>query len=275
MKLTFRKFCVIFLKDKQNFMNNYIFSLFFSLVLFATPGEFSLTPALELAPELAPALPIAYYSFNDCDAFDESENSSHGKLFGNIDCHCGVEGEGLLFDGKDDYIEFQGEVNNYFNTSDFTISFYFRPFGKTVFKQSMLSKRTECTEDFMLDILLDQNTMEVVTEFHQSEHKDYPGISPTIEKGQWYHFALVRNSFRAYTYINGELMLEGRRCSGVDISNETPLSFGNSPCLGSGARRFKGVLDELRIFDKALDHDAIYKLYQMYPVELAELDCVS
>ena len=27
---------------------------------------------------------VAYYSFNDCDAHDESENGSDGKLFGNI-----------------------------------------------------------------------------------------------------------------------------------------------------------------------------------------------
>lgn len=245
-------------------MNKTLLTIFLCLGFFCSTQKYSPDPGL-----------VAYYSFNDCDAFDDSGNFSHGKLYGNIDCYCGVEGNGLLLDGQNDYIEFLGDVNKYFNTSDFTISFYFRPVGKSVFQQSMLSKRTDCNEENMLDILLDQNRMEVVTEFHQTEVKDYPGISPTLDKGQWYHFALVRNSFRAYTYINGELMLEGRRCSGVDISNETPLSFGNSPCLGKGARRFKGVLDELRIFDQALSHEAILKLYQMYPVELAELDCVS
>jgi len=242
--------------------------LLFSLILLL-PGLFS---SDEKSPD--PGL-IAYYSFNDCDAFDDSGNFSHGKLYGNIGCHCGVDGDGLLFDGVDDHIIFQGDINNYFNTSDLTISFYFRPLGHSVFNQSMLSKRTECNEEFMLDILFDQRNMEVITEFHESEFKDYPGISPSLEDGHWYHFALVRRSFRAYTYINGQPMLEGRRCSGVDIHNDTPLSFGNSPCVGSGARRFKGVLDELKIFDQPLNDDEILKLYQQNPVEEAELDCVT
>ena len=242
---------------------NFLFLLFFFPLLFSIHSE-SPDPGL-----------IAYYTFNDCDAFDNSGKSSHGKIFGTGSCHCGIEGNGILLDGKKDYIEFEGSINNYFNTSDFTLSFYFRPMGKSIFKQSLISKRTACDEEHMLDILLDQNQMEVITEFHETEHKDYPGISPTIEAGHWYHFALVRNSFRAYTYINGELMLEGRRCSGVDISNETPLSIGNSPCVGKGARRFKGVIDELRIYDKPLSHEEILKLYQRFPVETAELDCVS
>ena len=69
---------------------------------------------------------VAHYSFNYCDARDDSGNGSDGELFGGVGCWCGIEDDGLLLDGARAYIEFPGKVNRYFNTSDFTISFYFK-----------------------------------------------------------------------------------------------------------------------------------------------------
>jgi len=219
---------------------------------------------------------IAYYSFNNCDARDETENGSDGRLYGNVDCNCGIEGNGLVFDGKQSYIEFEGAVNNYFNTSDFTISFYFKTSHNTIFKESLLSKRDTCNENHMFDIQLNQQLGIVDTDVHESDWKDYPHISPMIEDSGWYHFALVRHGVTAYTYINGELRQQGRRCSGVDIGNEALLSFSNTICVQTGSvRRFKGVLDELRIYDKALSKQDILNLYSRYPIESAETNCVT
>ena len=100
---------------------------------------------------------IAHYSFNNCDAPDDSGNGSDGILFGKMNCACGVEGDGLELDGFQDYIEFHGNVNNYFTTSDFTISYYFKAGKYSIFQQSMLSKRATCEEINMLDIQLNNN----------------------------------------------------------------------------------------------------------------------
>jgi hypothetical protein len=62
----------------------------------------------------------------------------------------------------------------------------------------------------------------------------------------------------------------------VDISNTAPLSFANSPCVETGrARRFRGVLDELRVFDRALTNEEVQNLYQRHPIENAQMDCYS
>ena len=81
---------------------------------------------------------IAYYSFDNCDARDDSGLGSDGKMFGTVECWCGGQNDCLLLDGKNDYIEFHGFVNKHFNTSDFTISFYFRQSEQSVFKQSLI-----------------------------------------------------------------------------------------------------------------------------------------
>lgn len=219
---------------------------------------------------------IAYYSFNECDARDDSGNGSDGLLFGDVQCWCGIEDQGLLFDGVNDFVEFQGPVNKNFNTTDFTISFYFKSEQNTVFKQSMLGKRSECSEYQMFDLMLDMSKREVETLVHETPEKFYGDISPTFESNGWQHFALVREGFRAKTFINGEPKQEGFRCSGVDIGNETVLSFSHSPCLRAGrAQRFKGILDELRIYDRALSAEEIQQLYARYPIENAAQDCFT
>ena len=219
---------------------------------------------------------VAYYSFNFCDARDESGNGSNGKLFGGVGCWCGIEDDGLLLDGAGSYIEFPGKVNRYFNTSDFTVSFYFKAEQYLVFQQSLLSKREDCDQFNMFDLLLDLNSREVSTAVHETPEKYYAGLSPALDTTNWIHFALVREGTRAYTYINGELHRESFRCSGVDISNNAVLSFSNSPCVHNGqARRFKGVLDELRVYSRALSSEEVRKLYREHPVENAAMDCVT
>lgn len=241
--------------------------------LFFLPFVFLIPFSISIEKHLIEDGLIAYYSFDNCDARDDTGMGSNGKMFGTIECWCGVKDDGLLFDGVNDYIEFEGRINKYFNTSDFTLSFYFRSTGSSVYKQSLISKRTDCDEESMLDIQVWPNLLDV--DFHESDWKNFEGISPETYGHQWYHYTLVRKVIRAYSYINGQLVAEARRCSGVDISNETLFSIGNSPCLGGGLRRFKGVVDELRLYDRALEQQEILQLYMENPIEKAQQDCFS
>lgn len=219
---------------------------------------------------------IAHYSFNNCDARDDSGNGSDGILFGKMNCACGVEGDGLELDGMQDYIEFHGDVNNYFTTSDFTVSYYFKAGKYSIFQQSMLSKRATCEEINMLDIQLNVNQKFIDTDLYESPHKYFRDISPDLDSTVWMHFAVVREGIYARTYINGELRQEATRCSGVDLTNDAVLSFGNSPCIRGGRTvRFKGVLDELKVYNRALSAEEIMELYSRTPVENAEIDCVT
>lgn len=219
---------------------------------------------------------VARYSFNQCDARDDSGNGSHGDLYGGVDCWCGIEDDGLLLDGSQGYIEFHGPVNRFFSTSDFTISFYFKAEQYTVFLQSLLSKSENCDNFHVLDLLLDVNQQEVDPRLHETPNRYFPGLTTALAGKGWMHFALVREGLKASTYINGQLQQESFRCSGIDISNDAVLSFSNSPCVLRGkARRFRGVIDELRIYDRALTPPEIRQLYRMFPIENAQMDCFS
>ncbi|MBK8489632.1 MAG: LamG domain-containing protein [Saprospirales bacterium] len=218
---------------------------------------------------------VAYYSFNQCDARDDSGNGSDGQIFGHTTCHCGIDEYGLLLDGRTTYIEFYGPVNKYFTTSDFSVSFYFRPMQFGPFPQNLLSKRPECDEEFLLDLHFNAEYGVLETEFRAGEYKFYKELSPSTDTTTWMHFALVREGTWAYTYINGTLQKQERRCSGMDITNDAVLSFSHSPCIKSGKTiPFKGVIDELKVFGRALSQEEIAELYALHPVESAEQDCL-
>jgi len=171
--LTSSFFLLIFIKNKLNAVDKII------LILFMWSGLSMSSPNENLQDIPSDGL-VAYYSFNDCQAMDQSGKQSHGKIMGSGTCRCGVEGNGIMLNGRTDYIEFDGQVNKYFTTSDFSLSFYFKP-----------------------------------------------------------------------------------------------TSIGNSPCLGSGLRRFEGIVDELRVYEKPLSHQEIMDLYNRMRVEDAENGCVS
>jgi hypothetical protein len=240
-------------------------ALLYLIISAASPAYFSAEEDL-----------IAYYSFNNCDARDESGNDSHGQLFGGISCWCGIDDDGLLLDGVNDYITFSGIVNRYFSTSDFTVSFYVKAEQYTVFQQSLLSKRSDCEKNNMLDVLLDMHRRTIIPEVHETPEKYYPNLPTRMDSTSWVHFVLVREGTRAYTYMNGQLMQKGFRCSGVDIANDAILSFSNSPCIRNGnVRYFRGVLDELRVYSRALSEEEVQSLYLLFPVENANMDCFT
>lgn len=241
-------------------------------------------PTTENPPEARPAEDgsklsdglVAHYSFNTCQPTDLTGGGSDGKVSGAPNCHCGVEGNALFFDGINDFVEFPGRVNQCFNTIDFTVSFYVKPGKYSIFPQSLLAKREWCEDTVMLDLQLYAAERKIQTDIYESPFKYFKEISPKTPDTDWVHFALVRKGTWAYTYINGEMQREARKCSGVDIGNEALLSFANSPCLnGRRMVRFKGGLDELRVYDRALSEEEIAALYSLHPVELAEADCVT
>lgn len=233
-----------------------------------------LAPSLPSSVDLQEGL-IARFSFNQCDARDDQGSGSYGELSASTRCWCGVDDDGLLLDGESAFVTFYGPVNDYFNSADFTLSYYFKPEGRSAFPLSLVSKRAQCDEYVMLDMYIDFTRPELGVQFQEFPGKNFRDLAPAIEVAGWQHITLVREGLRAFTYINGQLQRESFRCSGVDIANEGLLSIANSPCVQAGrARRFKGIIDELRVYERALTPEEVKALYELFPIENAMMDCV-
>ncbi|MEM7106218.1 MAG: LamG-like jellyroll fold domain-containing protein [Bacteroidota bacterium] len=203
----------------------------------------------------------AYYSFDNCDATDETTNGSDGTMFGDIECACGISGQALRFDGVDDYVVFFGFVNTYFDDDDFSVSFYFKNYG-TSFQRSLLSKKATCTNDQNFDVRLITSQNRLATELSISDDLNAISYANLVREACWQHVIITRNNTVLRTYINGELADQATSAVILDVDNNAILSLANSPCIGfDGTRRFQGLVDELRVFNRAISLEEIQNLY--------------
>ncbi len=229
-------------------------------------------------PESTPTIGLkAYYSFDNCDATDDTGNDVDGQLFGLLDCNCGVNGMALEFDGVDDYVTFTSDtlfdVNTIFDDDDFTISFYYKSYDNSP-RISLVSKSANCTDDVGLEIRQQSAQNTVLTEIGENVAFNEELSSELDPDHCWHHYVLTRDNRLISTYIDGELASQVTSNSVIDLSNSAPLSISNSPCIGvDGTSRFRGLIDELAIYDEPLTFLQIREMY-LRPDEIGTRDTI-
>lgn len=218
--------------------------------------------AFKISPNciLPPSGRVARYSFNDAarSALD-SDFGNNATWFNGPKPVPAVVGSGLSFDGVDDYAEAPARSQNAIGTGDFTIMGWIRVSpADTSPDRSIVDKR---------DI-----TRSSVTGYHiamirgvlwlqladRGAGSGYSNFESTINvaDGQWHFFAVTvqrASPTGIHWYADGVLVPTatanptGRQKS---LANGVPLRFGKRSATDPGF--FKGTLDELEIFNRAL-----------------------
>ena len=202
----------------------------------------------------------AYYNFDDCTANEITGNTPNGTIVGNPDCVCGAVGEALQLNGVDDHILFLGIVNDYFERENFTLSFFFSPEGASG-TQTILSKKENCDDMNAFSVRYTPQSQLLTVELSENSSKRSL-LDARIDPNKcWQHVAISRNAGTTDLYLNGVLQDSDEVISRIDLSNNASLNIGEGPCVGVSDNRFRGVIDELRIYDKALEPDEILGLY--------------
>ncbi|MEM1122327.1 MAG: LamG-like jellyroll fold domain-containing protein [Bacteroidota bacterium] len=205
---------------------------------------------------------VAHYSFDACDNLEkeESGNNAPAVIVGDPSCECGVVGNAIQLDGVDDYLLFLGTISNTFNTIDFSLSMYIKP-TNGVGVQNIISKRDDCSVNRAFDISFASGSNFVRAELSQDDMREAP-VSAQLDFGRcWYHIVFVRRSSRSQLYIDGQLVQERSADNRVQIDNNGELNIGNGECVGITQNRFAGLIDELRVYNRALRLEEIQTLY--------------
>ncbi|WP_236979339.1 LamG-like jellyroll fold domain-containing protein [Membranihabitans maritimus] len=199
----------------------------------------------------------AYYTFDNCDGTDDSGNNSTGTLTG-TECRCGVDGQSLFFDGQDDRILFNGNVNEYFRANNFTISFYFRPVSSSP-NTVLLSKVANCSDQTGIMVRYGNGGVAVQLTGVEGEQNS---INARLNRRTcWTHLVIVRSGTVLRVYENGELIAQDDNgLRNVNIENSTPLTLGMGGCSSSLDEPFRGYIDELRVYNHPLNPLQIERL---------------
>jgi len=188
------------------------------------------------------------FSFSEStgtQTFDSSSNQNTGTLMNSVArTAAGQSGRALSLDGVNDYVQVSSPD---LPTGNFTWQVWINGNGPWQDFQAILMSRN----DIGIELTLDGSGRIVVYSSGQRRILS----AGTVPTGTWTHVALTRSSGQLRAYINGvQDSVSGFDGATYSFSN-CPLLIGvdsDSGCTGSLNGYFKGTIDEVRIFNRAL-----------------------
>jgi hypothetical protein len=225
-----------------------------------TPGIAVVT--LTASPPSGGSGPVAAYSFNDgagTTVADSSSNNNAGILVGAPTWSTGKYGGGLLFDGISDYVDL-GSGSTLQVTGSMTVSAWINPAAFPYDDAAIVSKRDANEVGYQLDTTIDTGPRTIGFKLTNISggHMFRYGAS-VLPTNQWYHVAGVYDA-AAQTltvYLNGQVD-NGVLVGPVTSSQEDSALHTNiGKRAGNGGFEFNGVIDEVRIYNRALSASEI------------------
>ncbi|HJW31688.1 MAG TPA: LamG-like jellyroll fold domain-containing protein [Saprospiraceae bacterium] len=202
---------------------------------------------------------IAYYSFNACDAHDDhTGGGADGIIVGSTMCGCGVSGNGLRFDGNTS-VQILGNPDVLFG-DDFTISFFIQPDPQGNSIMDILSKSETCGIDSTVEMRYNPVTRELSLTLSQQANNIVRSVYRLPADRCYHHIVFVRRDREVLFYYDGVEQSKAPSVAFVKILNNGILTLGSGPCLANGDVPFRGNLDELRLYDRALTSFEVQEL---------------
>jgi uncharacterized repeat protein (TIGR01451 family) len=186
-------------------------------------------------------------------AKDESGNGNDGTIHG-AKWVGGKYGKALEFDGKADYVE--SSLNSALN-SDLTIEFWMKSDYSASDQQRMVDLGTSGSRGFQLCMFTNGNLMID----NSGGPSSTVSTSSSYNDGIWHHITGVREGSNYYLYVDG---------SYIDSTTGAIPSYNylHIAKIAENWGYFNGIIDEVRIYNRALTADEIKAHYEGKQPEL-------
>ena len=210
---------------------------------------------------------VGYWNFDEGEgntALDNSGNDNDGTVYGAsyVD---GISGTALSFDGEDDYVEIQDDTSLHIGENSFSLCAWVNEFSRASDAQdSILSKRDNNLNDGWLFSIAGTGQPGITESgkiFFQAYNNEYPWIQSDVELNvqQWFCIVLT------YDTENNEATFYR---NGIIDSVQTIVPVGSGELLNIFIGKdslngyfFHGLIDEVRIYNRALSENEIRYLY--------------
>jgi hypothetical protein len=206
---------------------------------------------------------VAHYEFED-NANDSSENGNHGTEYGGVSYVDGVIGKAIEFHNvdnpsyytKNDYIT----INEFDIGTQLTIS-HFIKFNSNAHEHSGATYSFgDDSEDIFFRFYTTTNGLIGV----QLKNIDSSLGTIDVSDNEWKLISLTINDTKVKLFQNGEFISESNISNIQDFSGlKHYIAFHNWYSGSGGSSRFNGLVDDLRIYNRALSENEIKKLYNL------------
>ncbi len=216
----------------------------------------------------------AYYHF-DLTVNDITGNTANAGIaqsppnFG-----CGVSNEALSLTLPNSFLRIAGPAKEEFDTENFTLAFYFRATSNEGIQYLFTKRRKDCLGDNAFFIRYRPSTRNINVVLAESADRSINIVHELPLGTCWYHIAVVRDAGNVKLYVNGQLAREQSTFGRIDLRNDGDILLGASECYGSNETYFRGSLDELRLYSRALSRFEVQGLLRVPPDKITVPDTI-
>jgi uncharacterized protein (TIGR02145 family) len=216
---------------------------------------------------------VAYYPFNG-NAEDESGNGNDGTMNGGSigRDRFGVTNSSMELNGMGEYV--MVPHNDLLNlTGDLTLSGWVYITEVPQFRTSytLVTKRSQSSFHQFPFLLSVNYQFGLPTDYAQllfvsannGTYQFLGSAGDIVKTGQWVQLLSVVKDDRLALYLNGIEVLEAPTVPRDDRSNQAPLLIGSGARSDIPAEFFKGQLDDIRIYNRALTEAEVAALYEL------------
>lgn len=201
---------------------------------------------------------LAYYSFDgDEPGWDCAGQNRDAQVFGPSDYAPGRRGDGLSFAGQN-YLEVPAFADFDWSTN-LTVSLWFKWTGQNEAASGGLLTAGKANDaSWQMRLLTSEYGaglgIGLTTENIRTFSRKFPTLP--LSTDVWNHIALVYDGREAVVFWNGARIQANLPSSGPMIARNAPLVIGD---------QFRGVLDEIRIYNRVLNDDDLRRLRRDEP----------
>ena len=195
---------------------------------------------------------VGAWAFNEgagATASDASGNGNHGVVAGAgaTWTTSGKYGGALSFNGSSGSVTVPNAPSISLSSS-YTLEAWVRPTALSGY-QTILIKETTGGCSYWLQT----NATGVSSGLGNGGCREHQSTTPAVPVNQWSHLAAVFNdTANTYTiYLNG-VAVSTQSETAAPVANSQALVFGQSGCSGCGFERWRGLFDDIRIYNRPL-----------------------
>jgi concanavalin A-like lectin/glucanase superfamily protein len=193
---------------------------------------------------------LGHWDFNEeagARVTDRSGHGHHGTIHGAPKREPGVAGEALRFAMPADFVDFGAAI---IPAQDFTISVWIN--CDDTEKQFFLGQYLYAHPS-RLDLAVREGCVRIQVD-------ELVDSSKLVRAHQWHHVAYTRAGEQVKIYLDGKVITQAKLPSPV-LQTE-PLMVGKIVVPEQDSFRFTGLMDELKIWDAALDEAEVNEVNQ-------------
>jgi len=236
------------------------------------------TAATNIAPVSSnivssPPLPglAGYWDFDEGSgqtAVDKTGNGNNGILSSGVQRTSGKIGSGVQFDDVNDYVKVSNRTGINFS-NDFTIAMWINASdwksGEPLFSNGLV--RIFHRGDFAGDVVYFLIKITSKESPGDSSWNGWAGVktSQPLSENNWHSLIAVKSGNNMTMYLNGVKSGDVDVLAGYSTDNSGP---GNLFIGGNGGTNFNGIIDEVKLWNRALTADEVQNAYPYPPMLL-------